>query len=102
MKFLLQASMPHESFNAAVSDGSAGEKMNRIMESNKPELAYFTAMNGKRTANLIVNMNDTSEMPSLAEPWFLLFNADITFNAVMTPEDLARGGLDELGKQWAS
>jgi hypothetical protein len=101
MKFLLQASLPHEAFNAAVLNGSIGDKMNRIMQAIKPEAVYFTAINGKRHAMMIVNMNDTSEMPSLAEPWFLLFNADITFNAVMTPEDLARGGLDQLGKQWA-
>lgn len=102
MKFLLQVSMPHEAFNAAVLDGSIGDKMNRAIGANKPEAVYFTAMNGKRTANLIVNMNDTSEMPSLAEPWFLLFNADIFFHAVMTPEDLGKAGLDQLGKQWGS
>ncbi len=36
-----------------------------------------------------------------AEPWFLTFNADCEFRIAMTPEDLAKVGLEELGKKWA-
>ena len=46
-------------------------------------------------------MKDPSKIPALAEPWFLLFNADVQFHAVMTPEDLGRAGLDELGEKWS-
>jgi hypothetical protein len=49
---------------------------------------------------LIVEMADASKIPSLAEPWFLTFNADLQFKAVMTPADLAKAGLDDLGKKW--
>ena len=38
---------------------------------------------------------------ALAEPWFLTFSGDVEFLPVMTPTDLAKGGLDVLGKQWA-
>ena len=40
-------------------------------------------------------------MPAFAEPWFLTFNADVEIRAVMTPDDLKRGGLDALGKKWS-
>lgn len=96
----MQVTIPPEAFNAAVKDGSVSEKMNRIMSSVKPESAYFTSMNGKRGGVMIVNMNETSEIPSLAEPWFLLFNADVQFSPCMTPEDLAKSGLDQMGKTW--
>jgi hypothetical protein len=50
---------------------------------------------------MIVDVANPSDVPALAEPWFLSFNADVTFHIVMSPEDLARAGLDALGKKWA-
>jgi len=50
---------------------------------------------------MIVNMDNPSDVPRLAEPWFLTFNADVEFRVAMTPEDLGRADLDSLGKKWA-
>ena len=50
---------------------------------------------------MMVNLEDPSKVPALAEPWFLTFNADVEICAVVTPEDLKRGGLDALGKKWS-
>jgi hypothetical protein len=47
---------------------------------------------------MIVNLDDPSKIPTFAEPWFLTFNADVELRVAMTPEDLARAGLDALGK----
>ena len=101
MKMLLQVRIPHESFNAAVRDGSAGDKLKRILEATKPEVVYFTEQDGERDAIMVVNLDDPSKVPMFAEPWFLTFNADVEFRVAMTPEDLARAGLDALGKKWA-
>jgi hypothetical protein len=101
MRMLLHVKVPHDAFNAAVKDGSAGKKMRRILDELKPEAVYFTEYGGRRGAIIIINVDDPSKVPSLAEPWFLTFNADCEFHVVMTPEDLARAGLDELGKKWA-
>lgn len=100
MRMLPQVTVPHDTFNAAVKDGSAGEKLRAILEDMKPEAVYFTEIDGKRTAVLIVDLPDASKVPSLAEPWFLTFHADVRFHVVMSPDDLARAGLDALGKQW--
>lgn len=101
MRMLLQVRIPHERFNAAVRDGSAGSKLNRILEETRPEAVYFTERNGHRGAVMIVEMADASKIPALAEPWFLTFNADVEFQPVMSPEDLKRAGLDALGKKWS-
>jgi hypothetical protein len=101
MRFLMIAKAPHKEFNAAVKDGTAGAKLKKIMDAIKPEAVYFTALNGFRTAVLIVDMPDASKMPALAEPWFLTFSGDVEFYPVMTAADLAKGGLDTIGKQWA-
>ncbi len=39
-------------------------------------------------------MNDVSELPAIAEPWFLAFNAEIEATPAMTPEDLMKAGPD--------
>jgi hypothetical protein len=93
--------MPHEPFNTYVKHGSVSAKMGHILGELKPEAAYFTEFDGQRTGVLIVHMDDTSQIPAIAEPWFLTFNANVEFHPVMLPEDLAKAGLDTLGKKWA-
>ena len=101
MRFLLQVTFPHEKFNAAVRDGSITGKMQRIMAELKPESAYFVEVEGKRTGFMVVDMKETSQIPALAEPWFLTFGADVQIRPAMLPEDLAKAGLEGIGKKWA-
>jgi hypothetical protein len=101
MRMLVQVKIPHKEFNAAVKDGSVGGKLKRILEETKPEAVYFTEHDGQRGAFLIVDLADPAKVPSIAEPWFLSFNADVEFRIAMTPEDLGHAGLDALGKKWA-
>ncbi len=100
MRFVLHVTLPPEKFNRAVLDGTAGQKMAKILEEIKPEAAYFCAKDGKRGGFLIVNMDKTSDMARLAEPWFLTFDATVEFLPTMTPEDLQKAGLDDIGKKW--
>ena len=101
MRMLMKVTMPLAKFNQAVSDGTVGAKMKRILGDLKPEAAYFTDFDGHRCAILIVQMNDTSQVPAIAEPWFLTFNADCHLHPVMVPQDLAKADLAALGKKWA-
>ena len=101
MRMLLNVKMPHQQFNAAVKDGTAASKLDAILEATKPEAVYFTEQNGRRTAMLIVDLPDPSKIPALAEPWFLAFEADVELRIVMTPDDLKKAGIDELGKKWS-
>lgn len=100
MRMLVQVKIPHKEFNAAVKDGSVGGKLKRILDETKPEAVYFTEYNGQRGAIMIVDLAASSMIPSIAEPWFLSFNADVEFHAVMMPADLEQAGLDELGRKW--
>lgn len=100
MRFVMHVSLPVEKFNAAVRDGSAGSKIEAILAETKPEGVYFCAQGGKRGAYIIVDMKSTSEMPRLAEPWFLTFDASVEFMPTMTPSDLAAAGLDTIAKKW--
>jgi multimeric flavodoxin WrbA len=101
MRMMMVVQMPIEPFNSLVKDGTASAKMKKIMDDIKPEHAFFGAHDGKRGGILILNVDSPSDVPRLAEPWFLTFNADVEFRICMTPEDLGRADLGALGKKWA-
>lgn len=101
MRMLLHVKIPHEPFNSMVKDGTAGTKMQSILQELKPEAVYFTNYEGRRGAILIVNVDSPSKVPFFAEPWFITFHADCDYHIVMTPDDLGKAGLDDLGKKWS-
>ena len=88
MRFLVKVSLPVEAGNDAAKKGF--DVIPSILEEQKPEAAYFLATGGQRTALLFVNMDDPSELPKIAEPWFLAFNASIEVTPAMVAEDLQK------------
>src|SRR5271169_5729682 len=93
MRMLLRVSIPVETGNAAVKAGTLGSTIERILADLKPEAAYFLADdNGNRSGSIVFDMQDTSQIPAIAEPWFLAFNAKVSLRPVMSPEDLAKAG----------
>ncbi len=101
MRTLLNVRIPHEPFNTLVREGKAGEIIKKIISDIKPESIYFTEQGGTRGAVIIVDIKESSQIPSFSEPFFLNFNADCEFRIAMSPEDLGKAGLDELGKKWS-
>jgi hypothetical protein len=101
MRMIMHVIMPNYKFNEAIRDGSAEKKMGRIFEEIKPEAVYFTNYDGKRGVIVILNVEDPSKVPSLAEPFFLYFDAEVHFHIVMSPQELAKAGLEALNKKWA-
>ena len=90
MRFLVKISMPVEAGNAAAKEGF--KAIPQILEEQKPEAIYFIAEGGKRTGIMVINMDDASQLPSIAEPWFLALNASIEVTPAMVPEDLQKAG----------
>jgi hypothetical protein len=101
MRILVDFRFPLEPFNSMVKNGTAGQRIEQVMGDIKPEAVYFTERDGKRGGTLIVDLPDPSRIPSIAEPLFLAFDAAVSFHPVMTPDDLAKAGLEELGKSYA-
>ncbi len=101
MRMLLSVTMPHEPFNTLVRKKKAGEILRRILQEIKPEAAYFTEQDGTRGAVLVIDVADPSRVPSIAEPFFLNFNADCRFRIVMNPDELGRAGLEAIADKWA-
>ncbi len=89
MRFLIKISIPVEAGNAAAKKDSF-KVIRTILEQQKPEAAYFIADGGRRTGILIMDIKDTSDIPRIAEPWFLALNAGIEAMPAMVPDDLQK------------
>jgi hypothetical protein len=105
MRMLLRVSIPVEAGNAAAKAGTLGSTVEQILKDLKPEAAYFFADDdGQRSGSIVFDMKDSSELPAVAEPWFLAFNAKVSCRPIMNPQDLAKAGssiskaADQYGK----
>jgi hypothetical protein len=104
MRMLLRVSIPVETGNAAAKAGTLGTTIEKILADLKPEASYFMADDhGNRSGSIVFDMKDTSQIPSIAEPWFQAFNAKISLRPVMNPQDLAAAqtGITKAAKQFA-
>ncbi len=103
MRFLLKVNIPVDTGNAAAKAGKLGATIQSILAELKPEAVYFTDDKGQRTGYLFLDMQDASQIPAIAEPWFLAFNASIEIHPVMIPDDLAKAAsaIEKAVKKYA-
>jgi hypothetical protein len=66
------------------------------------EAAYFTPVDGNRGGYLVVNMDDSSQMPAIGEPLFSWLHASVETFPVMVPEDLqkAQPAIKAASEKW--
>jgi len=99
MRFMLKVNIPVEAGNAAAKAGKLGATIQSILADLKPEAVYFTDNNGQRAGYLFLDLQDASQIPAIAEPWFLAFNASIEIHPVMIPRPGSGGRCDREGSQ---
>ena len=93
MRMMMQFWIPVEAGNEAARTGALGQTIEKILAQMKPEAAYFTAStDGERGGYIVFDMKDTSQIPAVAEPLFLAFNAKVMLSPVMNAQDLAKAG----------
>jgi hypothetical protein len=104
MRYMIKMEMQTEAGDMAIRDPKFGEKMQALLKELKAEAAYFTTVNGHRGGYIVVNMDDASQMVSVAEPLFLWFKANVEFIPVMLPQDLAKAGpaIGAAVQKWGS
>ena len=91
MRVLMQVQMEVEAANRASRDGSFAQTMERVMSDLQPEAAYFTAQDGKRTGFIVFDLKQESDIPSIAEPFFMGVGAKIDMAPCMTVADVQVG-----------
>jgi hypothetical protein len=85
---MLHVVMPVETANAAIRAGEFAPFVQKVLGDLKPEAAFFTESEGNRSGYIFFDMNDQSQLPAIAEPWFLAFNATLTVKPAMNAQDL--------------
>jgi hypothetical protein len=99
MRMLLKVQMEVEAGNRAIKDGSLTETLDRVMGQIQPEAAYFTALDGKRTALIFFDLEDPSQIPVVAEPFFMAVDAAVEIVPAMTPDEV-RAGLEQVSRSF--
>lgn len=104
MRFMLKAVLNTEKANTVARSGALAKTIQTILAELKPEAAYFTDDHGQRTAFVFFEMRDASQIPAIAEPWFLALNAHLEFHPVMVPDDLAKAApsIEQAAKKYAA
>lgn len=103
MKYIMKVRFPSgKEGNDLIRDPKFGKKIQDLIAEVKAEAVYFTLICGTRGAYIIVNMDDPSQMPALAEPFFLWAKADVDFLPVMTVQDLEKAtpAIEAAIKKW--
>ena len=75
MRMMIEVDFPVEPFNQMIKDGTANAAMQKALAEIKPEAVYFRERRGMRACTLVVDVTEASQMPKIAEPFFLMFNA---------------------------
>ncbi|MFG3247643.1 hypothetical protein [Streptomyces sp. NPDC048187] len=91
MRMLLKATLDTETSNELVRSGRMPDAMREMLDDIKPEAAYFGVLGGRRTALLVFDMQDNSDMPRIGEPFFVELKAEVEVCPIMNGEDLAKG-----------
>lgn len=88
MRMMMRVTLPTDTSNAAMANGTFPVILQKTLAELKPEAAYFVAENGCRTAYFFVNVTETSQLPAIAEPCFLAFNSKVEVTPAMVLDDL--------------
>jgi hypothetical protein len=104
MRILMKVTMPVDTANSGMCDGTMPTTIKQILTDLKPEAAYFAEDKGQRTAFVFVNINDPSQIPEISEPWFLAFNAAVELHPCMTADDLAKSvpGIEKAVRKYGT
>jgi hypothetical protein len=91
MRTMIRIKVPVETGNRAIKDGTLAKTVTEALERLKPEAAYFLPEQGVRTMIMVLDLKDPSEIPAIAEPFFLKLDAAVEILPVMNAEDLKKG-----------
>ena len=91
MRMMMKVRMDTEAGSRAISDGSMLTGLGEMMERLRPESAYFGPDEGFRTAFIVFDLEDPSQLPALTEPLFGTMHANIKMFPVMDRADLEKG-----------
>ena len=98
MRTMIKVTVPVEAGNKAIQEGAMQKVLAEATERLRPEAAYFFSDRGFRTALYVADVKDPSDIPVIAEPFFIGLNAAVEFTPVMNADDLKKA-LERVSKK---
>ena len=97
MRMMMKVKMDAEAGSDSIQDGSLPQLMQGTLSKLQPEAAYLGPEGGVRTAFIVFDLKDPSQLPAISEPLFSKLKATIEMFPVMDQEDLKKG-LQQVGQ----
>ncbi|MFF3623113.1 hypothetical protein [Streptomyces sp. NPDC002467] len=91
MRVMLRAHLDTQAANEGIKSGALMQSITRMMDTLKPEAAYFGPNEGVRSMWAVFDLQDSSQLPKITEDLFLQFNAEVEVGPVMNGDDLRKG-----------
>ena len=91
MRTMMKIKIDTEAGSRKIADGTMPQLMAEVLGPLQPEAAYFAPENGIRTAFIVFDLKDPSQLPPLTEPLFRELKATVEMFPVMNQEDLQKG-----------
>jgi hypothetical protein len=91
MRTPMKVTVPVEMGSKTIKDGTLPKTVQALTDAFKPEASYFYTEAGKRSMLFVLDMKDASQIPEIAEPFFMNLNADVQFFPAMNAADLKSG-----------
>jgi hypothetical protein len=91
MRTLLRATLDVQASNRAIIDGTLPKIMKDTADRLQPEATYYFTQDGCRSCFMVFDLKDPSDIPAIAEVFFLNLNAKVEFTPVMNADDLQKG-----------
>jgi hypothetical protein len=90
MRTLMKVTFPTMKATDAVRTGRMPKELDTMVQELKPEATYFYPDDGHRSALIVFDLKDPSQMPAITERLFEM-EARVTFSPVMNMQDLKKG-----------
>jgi hypothetical protein len=98
VRTMMKVKFDTETASRVIEEGSLPQLMQETFDRLEPEAAYFGPEGGVRTAFVVFDLTDSSDLPSISEPLFSKLKATIEMFPVMNRDDLQKG-LQQLGRR---
>ena len=91
MRIMVKVTIPVEAGNAAFKDGRLGKTFAAFVDQFRPESSYFFPEGGKRNALFVIDLKDSTQVPVVAERFFVELGAAVEMTPAMTYDELQKG-----------
>jgi hypothetical protein len=90
MRVLVRATIPTVAGNKVLKDPNLVKNIEDYIQKFNCEAAYFAEVNGSRTMNFVLDLSSPDMIPTIVEPLFQGYDANVEIHPAMNLDDLKK------------